>query len=108
MKIIRIVTIFGDLGVERIRITGGEPLVRPKIIVLIKQLSTIDGIKSISMTTNGLILALHGRLILRMLELASTNVSLDTFKESRFKAISGVHGLETVLAGIQTAAGCWT
>ncbi|MGA9841241.1 MAG: GTP 3',8-cyclase MoaA [Nitrososphaeraceae archaeon] len=102
-EIIRIVTILADLGVERIRITGGEPLIRPKIILLIKQLSTIDGIKSISMTTNGLIL--HSMAAdLKDAGLVSINVSLDTFKENRFKAISGVHGLQTVLAGIQAAA----
>ena len=54
MKIIRVVTILADLGVDRIRLTGGEPLVRPNISILIKGLSKVSGIKAISMTTNGL------------------------------------------------------
>ncbi|HKG89182.1 MAG TPA: radical SAM protein, partial [Nitrososphaeraceae archaeon] len=55
-EIIRLVTVFVGLGIEKIRVTGGEPTVRPKIESLIQALSKINGIKSISMTTNGLLL----------------------------------------------------
>ena len=55
-QIVHIVRIFAKLGIEKIKITGGEPTVRPKIEELVKSLSNIYGIKTISMTTNGLLL----------------------------------------------------
>lgn len=55
-EIVRLASILVRLGIEKIRITGGEPLVRPKLEDLIRKLSNLDGIKSISMTTNGLFL----------------------------------------------------
>src|SRR6476469_2555452 len=55
-QIIRLVTIFTKFGVEKIKITGGEPTIRTKIEDLIKSISNINGIKSISMTTNGILL----------------------------------------------------
>src|SRR5215475_11251042 len=58
-EIVRLASILARLGIEKIRITGGEPLVRPKIEDLIRKLSNLDGIKSISMTTNGLFLTLY-------------------------------------------------
>lgn len=101
-EIIRIVTILADLGVDRIRLTGGEPLVRPNISILIKGLSKIPGIRAISMTTNGLGLQ-SSACDLKNAGLGSVNVSLDTLKDNRFKGINGVHGLENVLRGIQKA-----
>lgn len=54
-EILRLTTIFADLGVKKIRVTGGEPTIRPKIENLIRSLSKINGIELISMTTNGLL-----------------------------------------------------
>ena len=102
MKIIRVVTILADLGVDRIRLTGGEPLVRPNISILIKGLSKVAGIKAISMTTNGLGLQ-SAASDLTNAGLGSVNVSLDTLRNNRFKAINGVYGLENVLRGIQSS-----
>jgi GTP 3',8-cyclase len=101
-EIIRVVTILADLGVDRIRLTGGEPLVRPNISILIKGLSKVAGIKAISMTTNGLGLQ-SAASDLTNAGLGSVNVSLDTLRNNRFKAINGVYGLENVLRGIQAA-----
>jgi GTP 3',8-cyclase len=56
-EIVRLASILARLGIEKIRVTGGEPLVRPKLEDLIRRLSNLDGIKTISMTTNGLILS---------------------------------------------------
>ena len=56
-EILRLTTIFADLGVKKIRVTGGEPTIRPKIENLIRSLSKINGIELISMTTNGLLLS---------------------------------------------------
>ena len=101
-EILRIVTILVDIGIERIRITGGEPLVRPKLTSLIKALSHVQRVKEISMTTNGIGLKSVAR-HLRGAGLNSINVSLDTFKEGKFKRISGVCGLKDVLGGIYAA-----
>jgi GTP 3',8-cyclase len=101
-EIVRLASILARLGIEKIRITGGEPLVRPKLEDLIKKLSNLDGIKSISMTTNGLLLR-DKVMQLRDAGLKSVNVSLDTFKEDRFKAITGVQGLDNVVSAMYAA-----
>lgn len=101
-EIIRLVSILVDLGIERIRLTGGEPLLRPKIENLITLLGKINGIKSISMTTNGLLLAQKARQ-LKDAGLDSVNISLDTFRLNRFKAITGVDGLNKVIHAIKAA-----
>jgi cyclic pyranopterin phosphate synthase len=101
-EIVRLASILARLGIEKIRITGGEPLVRPKLEDLIRKLSNLDGIKSISMTTNGLILR-DKVMQLRDAGLGSINVSLDTFNEDRFKAITGVQGLDNVVNAMYAA-----
>ncbi len=101
-EIVRLVRILTRLGIEKVRITGGEPLVRPKLEDLIIKLSNLDGIKSISMTTNGLFLR-DKVMQLRDAGLKSINVSLDTFKEDRFKAITGVQGLDNVVSAMYAA-----
>src|SRR5690349_9979719 len=58
-EIARLTRIFTGLGVEKIRITGGEPLLRPDLPKLVRQLSVIDGVKDLALTTNGSILALQ-------------------------------------------------
>ena len=101
-EIVKLATILARLGIEKIRVTGGEPLVRPKVEDLIKTLSNIDEIKAISMTTNGLLLR-DKVMQLRDAGLSSINVSLDTFKEDRFKAITGIRGLDKVMNAIRVA-----
>lgn len=102
-QIVRIATIFANHGIDKIKITGGEPTIRPKIENLVKSLSNIDGIKSISMTTNGLLL--KGKVNqLKESGLQSVNISLDTFDRKRFAAITGVDGLDKVLESIDAAS----
>jgi cyclic pyranopterin phosphate synthase len=101
-EIIRLTKIFSGLGVERIRVTGGEPTVRPKIESLIQALSQISAIKSVSMTTNGLLLQ-DKILQLKAAGLGSVNISLDTFRAERFKAICGIDGVDRVLTSIRAA-----
>jgi cyclic pyranopterin phosphate synthase len=101
-EIARLASILARLGIQKIRITGGEPLVRPKLEDLIRALSNIDEIKTMSMTTNGLLLKDKAKK-LRDAGLSSVNVSLDTFKENRFKAINGVRGLDKVMNSIRAA-----
>ncbi|MDQ6863560.1 MAG: GTP 3',8-cyclase MoaA [Thermoproteota archaeon] len=101
-EIVKLATILARLGIEKIRVTGGEPLVRPKVEDLIKTLSNIDEIKAISMTTNALLLR-DKVMQLRDAGLSSINVSLDTFKEDRFKAITGIRGLNKIMNAIRVA-----
>jgi cyclic pyranopterin phosphate synthase len=101
-EIIRLTSIFANLGVEKIRITGGEPLVRPSIEDLIMSIRKIDDIQSIGLTTNGL-LFLEKAKSLKSSGLDSVNISLDSFKENRFKMITGVNGLDKVISSIHKA-----
>lgn len=101
-EITRLSSIFAKLGVEKIRITGGEPLVRPSIENLIISIAKIRHIKSIGLTTNGLLLSERVE-ALKSSGLDSVNISLDSFKEDRFKMITGVNGLDKVMSSIQRA-----
>ncbi len=102
-QFVRIATIFAKFGIEKIKITGGEPTVRPKIEDLVKSLSNINGIKSISMTTNGLLLKDKVKQ-LKESGLQSVNISLDTFNPERFKSITGIEGgLTKVMDSINAA-----
>jgi GTP 3',8-cyclase len=101
-EIIRLTAIFVSLGIEKLRITGGEPTVRYKIETLIGALSNIRGIRSIDMTTNGLLLSDKVK-ELKQAGLDGVNISLDTFRADRFKAIAGVDGLDRVLTSIKAA-----
>jgi GTP 3',8-cyclase len=98
-EFLRISQIMAQLGIDKIRVTGGEPLLRPKVEDLIAGLSKIDGIKSISMTTNGLFLG-EKAYLLKKSGLQSVNISLDTFKPGCFKAMCGIDGLHKVLNAI--------
>jgi cyclic pyranopterin phosphate synthase len=99
-EITRLTAIFVSLGIDKIRVTGGEPTVRPYIKNLIESISKINGVKSISMTTNGLLLQ-ENATELKRAGLAGVNISLDTFRRDRFKSMCGIDGLERVLASIK-------
>lgn len=101
-EIVKLSSIFVDLGVRKIRLTGGEPTIRPKIESLISALSKINRIESISMTTNGLLLSDKVKQ-LKEAGLESVNISLDTFRADRFKSICGIDGVRRVLASIKAA-----
>jgi cyclic pyranopterin phosphate synthase len=102
-EIIRIVSIFTNLGVTKIRLTGGEPLLRPSIENLIRDLIKIQNIESISMTTNGFLLEEKINQ-LKSAGLSSLNISLDTFREERFRTLNGISNLNKVLRSIQKAS----
>jgi len=101
-EFLRLTCIMARLGIEKIRVTGGEPLLRPRVEDLIAGLSKINKIKSISMTTNGQYLGEKAEL-LKKNGLQSVNISLDTFKSDRFKAMCGINSLHKVLNSIQIA-----
>jgi len=101
-EIVRFASIMSKLGIENIRLTGGEPLLRSNIEILVENLSKITGIKKVSMTTNGILLP-DKISQLKKAGLSSINISLDTFKQERFKKINGTDSLTQVLESIKAA-----
>jgi len=101
-EIYRVVQAASSLGISKVRITGGEPLVRLNLNKLVEMLNHIEGIDDISLTTNGLLLGEYAA-ELKEAGLKRVNVSLDTLKEDRFKRISGSDKLKNVLNGIEVA-----
>jgi len=93
-----------ELGINKIRLTGGEPLVRAELPKLIKMLSQIGGIRELSLTTNGTLLK-NCALELKKAGLSRINVSLDTLKANKFHYITRLGTLKDVLEGIQAAKG---
>jgi cyclic pyranopterin phosphate synthase len=91
-----------ELGINRIRLTGGEPLVRAELPKLIKMLSQIEGIQELSLTTNGTLLKKYA-LELKQAGLSRVNVSLDTLKADKFQYITHLGKLKDVLEGIEAA-----
>src|SRR5690625_1589383 len=102
-EIERLAKIFVGLGVSKIRLTGGEPLLRKDLPVLIEKLTVIEGLEDIGLTTNGFLLE-HMAQKLKDAGLKRINVSLDALDDALFKSIndSGV-GPERILKGIQKA-----
>jgi len=98
-EIERIVQVAASLGVNKIRITGGEPLVRKDLPKLIEKIAAIDGITDLAMTSNATYLAKHAQ-ALKDAGLHRINISLDTLNPLRFKALTGSE-LQPVLDGIQ-------
>lgn len=102
-EITRLTRIFVGMGVDRVRLTGGEPLVRRGVVDLVQMIRGIEGVKSLSMTTNGYYLAeLAGQL--KSAGLESVTVSLHSLKPDRYEDVIGVQGVfEKVLEGVQRA-----
>ncbi len=102
-EIVRLARIFVGFGVQKIRITGGEPLVRSDVANLIDDLASIDGVTDLAMTTNGFLLPRYAQ-DLKDAGLDRLTVSLDTLDEEVFKLMSGrPYGPEKVLEGIEAA-----
>lgn len=93
---------FVELGVEKIRLTGGEPLVRQGVQTLVKKLGELEGLRELAMTTNGSGLVKHAD-ALRQGGLDRLNISLDSLKPERFKALTRTGDLSQVIAGIRAA-----
>ncbi|MFP3597032.1 GTP 3',8-cyclase MoaA [Chryseobacterium sp. SIMBA_029] len=99
-EMLRICSVFAELGVDKIRITGGEPFVRKNIIDLIGNLSRLEGITDLSLTTNGL---LTEQYIPQLKEFGvkSVNLSLDTLDEERFFKITRRKSFNTVMKTLE-------
>lgn len=101
-EIERFVRLVVPLGVNKIRLTGGEPLVRKDLHRLVAALAKVDGITDIGLTTNGILLADQAQ-ELYAAGLRRLNVSLDELNAEKFKQITRREGYEQVLAGIEAA-----
>lgn len=97
-----IVRVGADLGIHKVRITGGEPLVRPGIVEFVRTLRAVPGITDLALSTNGTLLADHAE-ALKAAGLMRVNVSLDSLRPAVFRAISGRNDLDRVIAGITAA-----
>jgi cyclic pyranopterin phosphate synthase len=101
-EIERFVRIVLPLGIDKVRLTGGEPLVRRDLTTLIAKLAAIDGLVDIGLTTNGILLAPVAK-ALRDAGLKRINISLDTMDAARFERLTRRPGFEAVIEGILAA-----
>lgn len=99
---VRLVTLLAGLGVRTVRVTGGEPLVRPGLAGLVSRIDAIDGIEEISLTTNAVLLARHVTALARA-GVSRVNVSLDSVDPVRFAELTRRDLLPKVLEGIAAA-----
>jgi cyclic pyranopterin phosphate synthase len=104
-EIARFVAAVIPLGVDKVRITGGEPLVRSELPVLVERLAGLEGLADLALTTNGILLP-ELAAPLRRAGLRRINVSLDSLRETTFRTIARRGGVHRVLAGIAAAQDC--
>lgn len=101
-ELLRLSQLFVSMGVDKIRLTGGEPLVRKDVVEFVAKLGKINRLQALAITTNGLLLS--SRLpALRAGGVSHLNISLDTLREDRFDAITRRKGLPIVLKAIDDA-----
>ena len=101
-EIERVVRAAASLGISKVRLTGGEPLVRKGLVDLVAMIASIPGIDDLAMTTNGILLARHAE-ELKAAGLKRVNVSLDTLRPERFRTITRLGELSDTLEGIAAA-----
>jgi cyclic pyranopterin phosphate synthase len=101
-SIARIVSVLAKSGIRKVRLTGGEPLMRPNLESLVDLIARIPGLQQIAMTTNAMLLSDKAK-ALASAGLTHVNISLDTLRESAFQEISRREGLDAVLRGIEAA-----
>ncbi|MFH1018833.1 MAG: GTP 3',8-cyclase MoaA [Pseudomonadota bacterium] len=101
-EIVRLAKIFVHLGIRRVRLTGGEPLLRTDILPLVHALSLFKGLEDVALTTNGSLLAPLAR-PLKEAGLTTVNVSLDSLDRERFRKITARDRFDDVFAGLQEA-----
>jgi cyclic pyranopterin phosphate synthase len=101
-EILRVVRIATQLGVSKVRVTGGEPLVRKGVYHFLKQLVATEGLKDVSLTTNGVLLADNLEKI-QAAGISRINISLDTLSPTRYRYITGFDEFDRVWRGIEKA-----
>ncbi len=101
-EILRLVGVAVRMGISKIRITGGEPLVRRNVVYLCERIAALEGVSSFSLTTNGVLLQQYAA-ALRKAGVERVNISLDTLRPERFQAITRLGRFDRVWRGIETA-----
>lgn len=101
-EMIRLVGVFASLGVGRVRLTGGEPLLRRGVVEMARGIAALPGVSDLSLSTNATQLARHA-VALRQAGVSRLNVSLDSLDRARFARIAGRDRIEDVLSGLRAA-----
>lgn len=101
-ELTKIIDLLCQLGIKEVRLTGGEPLLRPDILEIVEAIASIKNAPEISLTTNGIRLAPLANGLVKA-GLKRINISLDTLRADRFKLLSRRDGLEDVIAGVKAA-----
>lgn len=99
---LRLVEEMTQLGVDKVRLTGGEPLVRKGIVDLVEGIAKLDGIKDLAITTNGVLLKKYAK-ALKQAGLTRVNISIDTLNPDKYRKITRGGNIEDVLDGIEEA-----
>ncbi len=101
-EILRLVRIFAEMGIDKVRVTGGEPLIRKGVCEFVDRLTVIDGLTDVSLTTNAICLAKNLERI-KASGIKRINISLDTLDREKFEKITGHDRFEIVWDGIMKA-----
>ncbi|MFL5320542.1 MAG: GTP 3',8-cyclase MoaA [Myxococcaceae bacterium] len=102
-ELIRIASVFARMGISRVRLTGGEPLIRPDVLEIAAGISALEGIRRVAITTNASRLAALARPLVSA-GVQQLNLSLDTLNPATFRSISKQGEFESILEGIDAAA----
>ncbi len=101
-QILMLCRCFAQLGVSRVKITGGEPLLRPQVPVLIKEIRQIPGIRSVTLTTNGILLKKYLPQLVKA-GLTGVNISIDSLNSVHYQQISGRDRLLPVMDSLKSS-----
>ncbi len=101
-EIVRIASAAEQLGITKVRLTGGEPLVRPDVVEIVRQIAVIDGIKDLSLTTNGMLLEEKAKALFEA-GLQRVNVSIDTLNADKYRKITRLGDFQRTWNGILAA-----
>jgi cyclic pyranopterin phosphate synthase len=101
-ELLRVARVAVAMGITKVRLTGGEPLVRRNVMQFIRDLTRIEGLNDVRITTNGVLLERYGRELYEA-GVTKVNISLDSFKPERVAAITGVDCFDQVWRGVETA-----
>jgi cyclic pyranopterin phosphate synthase len=101
-EMLRIIHICSEMGVDKVRLTGGEPLIRKGLLGFIERIKEIEGINDLSLTTNGVLLY-EAAQDLKSAGITRLNISLDTLKKEKYSYITRVDAFDNVMRGIEKA-----
>lgn len=101
-EIVRLTQRFAEVGIRKVKITGGEPLVRRGVLDLIREIRQVSGIDEVTLTTNGVLIGQQPELAYQLAEagVSSINISLDTLNRARYEMLTGSDGLDDVMRAI--------